>query len=432
MREIARIQRSTIYNTSNIGSAKSNLTKLPIILCAFAGILLGGLAFKISNEVSTKVQSHNYDTAQSNTVVKAIDSKLSDNYEVLDSLNDLLFKIFGMDRYNPITIVNANHPYFETFYDKQYPEYVAQKKQQELSQKAIADQKLQEVEDKLQKSMIQINNKINSNTKSSTLKEVSSSITFEGDVEDSEIKNNPVVSNGKINVINQTKYSIDINKLLNEPLKLTSIKKGPQILVYHTHTTESYLKNINELTMRSVLSRTSDNRYNVVRVGDALISNLKKYNINVLHDTTIHDKDYNSSYVSSLKTLTNYVDKYSSLKMTIDLHRDAAGDDKLRVVKNINGKNVAQIMFVIGTDSKLSNPKWRDNLKLAVKIQARLNEICPGVAKPIYLSQKRYNQHLTNGSVIIEIGGDGNVIDECVRSTNYLAQAINDVIYKNK
>jgi stage II sporulation protein P len=169
-----------------------------------------------------------------------------------------------------------------------------------------------------------------------------------------------------------------------------------------------------------------------VRVGDALINNLKKFKINVLHNTTIHDKDYNSSYVKSLGTLTNYVEKYPSLKMTIDLHRDAAGDDKLRVAKKINGKDYAQIMFVIGTDSKLSNPKWRENLKLALKLQSRLNEIAPGIAKPTYISKNRYNQHLTNGSVIIEIGGDGNVIDECVRSTGYLAQAINDVIYKNK
>jgi stage II sporulation protein P len=117
--------------------------------------------------------------------------------------------------------------------------------------------------------------------------------------------------------------------------------------------------------------------------------------------------------------------------MTIDLHRDAVSGQKLRVVKQVNGKSAAQIMFVIGTDSKLSNPKWRENLKLAVKIQARLNELYPGIAKPIYISKNRYNQHLTNGSVIVEIGGDGNVIDECVRSTEYLARAINDVLYNS-
>jgi stage II sporulation protein P len=400
MREIARIERGSIYNTVNFGNSKSNLTKLPIILCAIAGILLGGLVYKAAN------------------------GRINFSQE---AIMDTLFEFCGMDRYDPITVVNANNTYFKAFYEDKYLGYVAQMKQEELVKKAGAEKTVQVIENKIQKAIELVNEK----SQSGKLKEVSSSITFEGDVEEADKKNSPVVSSGEIKILNGTKYTIDINKLLKEPLKL-STKKGPQVLVFHTHTTEAFLKSIDELTMKNIPSRTNNNNYNVVRVGDALINNLKKYNINVLHNTTVHDKDYNSSYEKSLKTLTSYVDKYPSLNMVIDLHRDAAGDDKLRVVKNINGKNVAQIMFVIGTDCKLSNTKWKENLKLAVKIQARLNEICPGVAKPIYLSPKRYNQHLTNGSVIIEIGGDGNVIDECIRSTNYLAQAINDVMYKNK
>lgn len=405
MRETARIEKSSIYNTPNIGSGKSSLTKLPILLCAVAGILLGSLVFNIANGHITISE---------------------------DFFKDTLFKAFGMDRYNPITIVNANYPYFKNFYDNQYLEYIAQKEQQELAQKAIADEELKKIEAKAQEAKVQASiDKTNSIDTSSNLKEVSSSITFEGDVEESDKNNNPVVTSGKIKVINETKYSIDINKLLNEPLKSKVDKKGPKILVYQTHTTESFLKNIGELNQK-VASRTSNNKYNVVSVGNALISNLKKYNIDVLHNTTIHDKDYNNSYVESLKTLTSYVGKYPSLKMAIDLHRDAISSEKLRVVKQINGKNVAQVMFVIGTDSKLTNPQWKENLKLAIKLQSRLNEICPGLAKPIYISKNRYNQHLINGSVIIEVGGDGNVIDECVRSTTYLAQAINDVLYKKK
>lgn len=416
MREISRIQRRRMYLASGIGS-KNSLKKLPVILCTVAGILLGTFTFEIANNGLKSIQSGELKEG-AGTYNK------TNTQMIVNSLNDALFKVFGIDRYNPITIVNKNYPYFRMFYNNQYMEYLAQKEQQELEQKADEEKKLQEQKNKEQAVTAQKN----SQNTTGSLKEVSSSITFEGDVEEAEIKNNPVVSNGKIKIINQTKYSIDIDKLLREPLKFKFNNKGPQMLIYHTHTTESFLKSINELKMKGIPSRTTDSRYNVVRVGNALISNLKKYKINILHDTIIHDKDYNTSYANSLKTLTEYVDKYSSLKMTIDLHRDAAGDQKLRVAKTINGSSVAQIMFVVGTDSRQSNPKWRENLKLAVKIQARLNEICPGVAKPIYLSQKRYNQHLTGGSVIIEIGGDGNVIDECVRSTSYLARAINDVV----
>lgn len=419
MRDIVRIQNNgSIYNSPNFSGSKRNITKLPIIICAAAGVLLGSFAFKISN-ISLDTNGLN-NGSKSKLTAEVLKIK-SANYETFDKVNDFLFKSFGIDRYNPITILTANYPYFKMYYNNEYQDYLVQR-QIELDQKALEEKKIQEAKEKALQANAQIQG-------AGTFTEVSSSITYEGDVEDEEKETNAVVSSGKINIVNQTKYNIDINKLLNEPLKLSN-KKGPQILVYHTHTTESFLKSIDELAMKNVASRTTNSNYNVTRVGDALISNLKKYDIDVLHNTTIHDKDYNSSYVKSLKTLTKYVDEYPSLKMTIDLHRDAIGGEKLRVVKNVGGKKVAQIMFVIGTDSKLSNPMWKENLKLAIKIQARLNEICPGIAKPIYISKNRYNQHLTNGSVIIEIGGDGNVIDECVRSTSYLARAINDVIYK--
>jgi stage II sporulation protein P len=405
MRDIARIQKNTMYNTG--------FTKLTIVVCAIGGIILGSLFFKLSNF------QFNLGTATSDSKDQSAFSESTTKFE---KDMETLFKVFGIDFYNPITILNNGYPYFERFYNDNYLEYVAEKEKEELDKKVVS-----EVQD-----VNEIQTPEDTEPKPEPFKEASSSITFEGDVEQSEEENNPIVSSGKIKIINQTKYSIDINKFLTEPLKLKADKVGPKILVYHTHTTESFLKSINELNKKNIASRSSDNQYNVVRVGEALISNFKKYNIDVLHNKTVHDKDYNNSYLESLKTLTSNVKKYPSLKMTIDLHRDAVSGQKLRVVKEIGGKNVAQIMFVIGTDSKLTNPQWKENLKLAIKLQERLNEICPGLAKPIYISQNRYNQHLTNGSIIVEIGGDGNVIDECVRSTSYLAQAINDVVYKNK
>ena len=422
MREFARIEGNSFYNDSNITGNKGSFSKFPIVLCAIVGILIGGLAFRAANG--------HMSIGGMNIGGKDISE---DKADISGYAMDILFKVFGMDRYNPITILNSNSPFFKIYYRDDYLKFIAEKEQKELQEKIVASEDLQPVKPQQEaQNPKPADDAVHTREAAGALKEVSSSITFEGDVENSDQQNNPVVTNGKIKVVNETKYSIDIDRLLKEPLKLNTAKTGPQIFVYHTHTTESYIKDIGQLHDQSVPSRTTDSKYNVVRVGDALISNLKKYNINVLHNSTIHDKDYNSSYVKSLGTLTNYVDKYPSLKMTIDLHRDAAGKEKLRVAKKINGKDYAQIMFVIGTDSKLSNPKWRENLKLALKIQSRLNEIAPGIAKPTYISNNRYNQHLTNGSVIIEIGGDGNVIDECVRSTTYLAQAINDVIYKNK
>lgn len=405
--------RDTIYDNTYLEGNKGNLTKLPIILCAVGGIVLGGLAFRFANgKVNIPFD------------FKHVNTKASTTAESSDNIKEYVFKLFGIDLNNPITILNTNYPYFKMFYDKNYQPLASERIQQEVNK--IQDAQTKPIQQ--QSSAAQSS----SSAPSVQLKEASSSITFEGDVGQTDQKNNPIVSSGKINITNETNLTIDIKKLLSEPLKLAPDQKGPKIFIYHTHTTECFLQSADQIGKSNIPSRTTNNKYNVVRVGDALINNLKKYNIDVLHNTTIHDTDYNSSYVKSLNTLTGYVDKYSSLKMAIDLHRDAAGEGKLRVAKNINGKSVAEIMFVIGTDSKLSNPRWKENLKLAIKVQARLNEICPGIAKPIYVSKNRYNQHLMNGSVIVEIGGDGNVIDECVRSTSYLAQAINDVIFKKK
>lgn len=371
---------------------------LPIIICAVIGILVGGFFFGIQSNIENLDKAFSHSSQILNT----------------DVFKKMFSIIFNIDISNPLSILKSNSPVFGIYdemesIDKSISDNVQNPSLPSISEHTTAP------------------NAANSTGKQYI--EDASSIVFEGDVENEDKDNNTVVSSGEIQIINQTSYSIDIDKLIKESLKIKPDKKNSQIFIYHTHTTESFLKNLNDKT---VDSRTYDNNYNVVRVGEELTKNLKKYNIGVVHNTTVHDADYNSSYAKSLNTLTTNLQKNSKLKVTIDLHRDAMGDEKLRVVKNINGKDVAKIMFVIGTDQKLENPVWKENLKLALKVQKRLNEIAPGLAKPIYISKNRYNQHLTDGSVIIEIGGDGNTISECVASTKYLAQAINDVIYSKK
>ena len=86
-------------------------------------------------------------------------------------------------------------------------------------------------------------------------------------------------------------------------------------------------------------------------------------------------------------------------------------------------------MFVVGTNATgLSHDNWRENLKFAIKLQEKLISYNPNIVKPIYVSKNRYNQNLTNFSLIIEVGGDGNVITESIESTKYIARALNDLI----
>lgn len=255
-----------------------------------------------------------------------------------------------------------------------------------------------------------------------------SSITYE---QEDEIEDeSDLVALDKIVLRNFTKHKIDIAKLLQKPIKFDFSKKGPKVLIYQTHTTESYVLKESDLGKKGVPSFNTNPKYNVVRIGEELARNLKKYGIDTLHNGTVHDKKHDAAYGASLKTLQSYMKSYPSIQLAIDIHRDAIDPEKpkLRAVKQINGRNAAQIMFVMGTGELLPNPHWEENLKLAVKLQQKLNEKYPGLTRPLWVTRKRYNQHVSKNALLIEIGGDGNLLSECLESTKYLAEALNDIM----
>lgn len=256
-----------------------------------------------------------------------------------------------------------------------------------------------------------------------------SSISYEPEDEE-ENQNSDMISSEKVAVQNFTKHKIDIAHLLNEPLQFKFDKKGPKVLIYHTHTTESYVLQDQDLLKKNIASYNSNPKYNVVRVGEELSQYLKKYGIDTLHNATVHDKVRNAAYGVAINTLLSYKKSYPSIKVFIDLHRDGLepSKPKLRITKKINGKTAAQVMFVVGTDDMLPNPYWEENLKFVLKVQQKLNEKYPGLARPVMLVGKRYNQQVSNPSVLIEIGGDGNLLSECVESARYVADALNDVM----
>jgi len=264
------------------------------------------------------------------------------------------------------------------------------------------------------------------------LKEDASSISFGEESEERDPSKSDMISNGRITIMNETDYKVDIDQLMSQPLQIQTDRKGPRVLIFHTHTTEGYIKQLEELDKDDVPSWSRDERYNVVRVGEELAQHLrKKYGIEVIHNGTVHDyPSYNGSYNRSLGTVDKILKSYPSINMVLDIHRDGLGNDKkFRTVAQIDGKDCAKIMFVLGTDSqRLPHPQWTENLKLALKLQRELESKHPGLTRHIYISTNRYNQHLSTGALIVEVGGDGNTLDEAIKSTEYLAQAINAVL----
>ncbi len=222
-------------------------------------------------------------------------------------------------------------------------------------------------------------------------------------------------------VQNKTDYSPDIGELLNSPLDFKMENNGqPEVLIMHTHTCESYLDADEGFFYESFYPRSTDNNFNVTRVGEAIAKSLKEQGIGVIHDTTIHDyPSYNGSYERSRATIDSYLEKYPSIKVVLDIHRDALGSEtnKMKPTFTYNGKKAAQIMIMCGCDDgTMDFPQWNDNLKFALKLQKETETMYPGMTRPLNFGYFTYNMNVNSGSLLIEFGTDGNTLDEAVYS----------------
>lgn len=268
---------------------------------------------------------------------------------------------------------------------------------------------------------------------------------FESNTESTENKNgiDEVSSNLPTEVV-QTKYKDTYNyelngvKIKNETsydlstMDLTTniTVDNKNIIIFHTHTCESYTQTEANSYEPSGDFRTTDLNYSVARVGDELEKYLSSYEFNVIHDKTYHDYPaYTGSYGRSLTTVSNILANSEDTDIIIDLHRDAIGDDTYAPKVKIGDEYAAQIMFVIGTDgSGLEHPNWKHNLEFAIKVQEKANEMYPGLFKAILVRNARYNQHLSPDATIMEFGATGNTLEECEVSAKYLAKVLSEVV----
>ena len=242
---------------------------------------------------------------------------------------------------------------------------------------------------------------------------------------------NAGLSYNNVYVKNSTELKLDIKKLLSSQLGF-KIKKSdsPQVLIMHTHTTETYMTEDTDCYTDAYSSRTRDKEKNMVSVGNIVTKKLNEAGIKALHDTTEHDyPKYTGSYGRAAKTINSYLKKYPSIKIVLDLHRDAvtSGErDKVKLVTEIEGKKAAQVMLVMGSQSgSVTNfPNWQENLKLALKLQQMLETKYPTLARPLSLMSKNYNQSLTTGSLLIEFGTDANTVEEA----HYSAELVGDAL----
>jgi stage II sporulation protein P len=239
---------------------------------------------------------------------------------------------------------------------------------------------------------------------------------------------NPFVLNdqeiSKVQLDNQNSSLNNTNvNIYNAKLKKTLNTAKPEVLIYHTHTTESY---------KPGGPNSFDDTQNVVSVGDALVNELQNgYGISAINDRTVHDATaYTQSYSRSRVTLANYLKKYGNFKIIIDLHRDSVEDKNAETIK-MNGENVAKFMMVMAK----KNPHFAQNMKIANFLVTESNKLFPGFCKGIDTGYNYgtgfFNQDMSNNAILVEVGADINTTTEADASAKYIARLIAEYLNGN-
>lgn len=225
-----------------------------------------------------------------------------------------------------------------------------------------------------------------------------------------------------------TNYDPDVESLLLSPLEWDLRQDSPTVLILHTHGTESYTKQPGETYEEESDYRTLDENYNMLSIGAELQRILAAGGVQAIHDTTYHDyPSYDGSYDNARQTIKKYLQQYPTICVVIDLHRDALNfeeDPQLSTMATVEGMKAAQLMLVAGTDANLSYPNWQENLAFGVKLTAVLEGMYPGITRPIQLRAQRFNLDMTPGSILVEVGANGDSHSQAMASVRALGWAI--------
>lgn len=222
-------------------------------------------------------------------------------------------------------------------------------------------------------------------------------------------------------------------KFLPDLGKIENPAEEPQVLIYHTHTTESYFPHTDWYDV-NYPDRSRDCSRNMTAVGDAICTALSERGIASVHDCTVHDyPQYTGAYYRSADSVSAILAKYPSIKLVLDIHRDGIADEDGTPVApaiTVNGKSAAQFMIISGCDDKgeLNLPNYMENFKTACLIQRAAESAYPGLARAVLFDYRNYNQHLSIGSLLIEVGSQANTLDEAVYTGELLGSILADSI----
>ena len=238
---------------------------------------------------------------------------------------------------------------------------------------------------------------------------------------------------GGLYLYNRTSLDVDLAAAAAATVPITLPEEGPQILIVHTHGSEAYTPDGADVyTPSDNNTRTLDTNYNMVRVGTEMEKVFTEMGLGVVHDTTLYDyPQYNGAYDRSAQAVKAYLEQYPTIRIVLDVHRDALiGEDGTvyKAVTTVDGTSTAQVMLVLGSSEGGEHPNWMQNLTLACKIQNGMNTLYPTLARPMTMRSSRYNQQLCSGSLLVEVGTHGNTLQEALAGARLFARAAGQVL----
>lgn len=239
---------------------------------------------------------------------------------------------------------------------------------------------------------------------------------------------------GSLYLYNRTGLDVDLAAAAAAPVNIALPAEGPQILIVHTHGSEAYTPDGTDIYEPSDNNtRTLDENYNVVRVGDEMERVFTELGLTVVHDRTLYDyPKYNGAYDRSAEAVQRYLEQYPSIKIVLDVHRDALVGTEGTIYKTVAGTvdDCAQIMLVVGSDAGgQAHDNWRQNLSLAVGIQQKVQDSYGTLIRPIVLRSSRFNQQMRpGGSLLVEVGTHGNTLQEAITAARLFAQTVVDLV----
>lgn len=223
---------------------------------------------------------------------------------------------------------------------------------------------------------------------------------------------------GLVQINSYCGYEPQVEAWMEQPLTWELRQEAPTVLILHSHATEGY---------ENAPYRTEDPTRNMISVGDYLVQRLEQAGIHALHDRTLHDApSYTAAYGNARASLQHYLQTYPEIRLVLDLHRDACEDaEGNQLPQTVPGTDTARLMLVVGSDAGgLSHSRWPENMALAVKLHAALEQMLPGICRPISFRTQRFNQDLSTGALLVEIGAAGNTHHQALEGAKVLADAI--------